>query len=113
MRFIENIKENFILNPNYNILEKIYRLKTSDFVQPELRVKIYDIHIGGIIFKISDTSTVSNASEHIANQLIKKITDDIAKVKRIATKVLEAWKQHQDYLLKIKTMMIVICVKIY
>lgn len=93
MRFIENIKENFILSPKYNILEKIHRLKTSEFVQPELRVKISDINMDGIKFIISNTATVSKASEFIANQLIKNITADIAKVKKIATKVLDAWEK--------------------
>jgi hypothetical protein len=90
MEFIKNFKCDFILSPEYNFIKE---LKNHKF---DVKVKIHNINMECVYFKISEMKDIDLAISIIKEQMIDRVKKDVVTYKKIANKVINKWENEPD-----------------
>jgi len=90
--FVKNLNKDFNLNPDF----KIENLSDHNVKLSNIKIRIDEIDLDGVLANISSADGVDEAVQQIADSLLKKIEDESEKVKRVANKVIKAWEESPE-----------------
>lgn len=94
MDFLKNINKEHVLISDYNFIKKNYHYlfeKGDDINLGTIKVKTNDLNMNEAEFYITKMDDIDEVVTQVADLMIKKLTRDASKYKKIAKKVVEAW----------------------
>ena len=95
MDFLNNIDKEFILTSNFNFIKENYHYlfeKGDDINLGTINVKTSDLNMEEAEFYITEIENIDDIVTQVSELMIKCLTRDADKYKKLAKKVIEAWE---------------------
>lgn len=99
MDFLKNINKEFVLISDYNFIKKNYHYlfkKGDDINLGTVKLKTSELDMNNAEFYITEMESIDDVVDQVSDLLLKNLTRDADKYKKIVKKVIKAWNESPE-----------------